>query len=81
LEAFFGHADVLREGPTDMSLWLTWQSVYLGANDRFGSFTSFRSSTGDVRFPPKADKSLHRSVMTLRAMSRLMHCNKFGEIQ
>ncbi len=40
LEAFFGHADVLREGPTDMSLWLTWQSVYLGANDRFGSRTA-----------------------------------------
>jgi hypothetical protein len=38
LEAFFGHADVLQEGPTDMSLWLTWQSVYCRANDRFGSW-------------------------------------------
>jgi hypothetical protein len=37
LEAFFGHADVLREGSTDKSLWLTGQSVYCGANDRYGS--------------------------------------------
>src|ERR1700719_4993028 len=37
LEAFLGHADVLREAPTDTSLWITWQSVYCGANDRLGS--------------------------------------------
>ena len=50
LEAFFGHADVLREGPTDMSLWLTWQSVYRGANDRFGSTATERSHRFRVCF-------------------------------
>ena len=41
-EAFFGHAlDMLREGPTGTSLWITWWSVYRVANDRFGSSSRF----------------------------------------
>jgi hypothetical protein len=53
-----------KEGPTDTSLWITWQSVYCGAHDRFGSkgevsgcFFKVRSSPNNRRCPIACKRS------------------------